>query len=160
MAQNKENLMGSYETIFICDLNLGEEGVKNLVAKFTKMISDSGELTGCNEWGKRRFAYPINDISEGYYVLATFKAPHEFPVELQRVFNITEGIMRSMIVAVDHANANSAEAAAKISTPPIELVIEDEESGNPPKQEYNANIADSSQKEISVEADESDEIDA
>ncbi|MBO5273709.1 MAG: 30S ribosomal protein S6 [Clostridia bacterium] len=91
-----EKKNSSYETLFIVDLSVGEDGVKSLVEKFTKLISDNGENTEINEWGKRRLAYPINDLNEGYYVLVNYTAPADFPLELDRVFNITEGIMRSM----------------------------------------------------------------
>ena len=91
-----EKKNSSYETLFIVDLSVGEDGVKSLVEKFTKLISDNGEITEINEWGKRRLAYPINDLNEGYYVLVNYTAPADFPHELDRVFNITEGIMRSM----------------------------------------------------------------
>ncbi|MBQ4574326.1 MAG: 30S ribosomal protein S6 [Clostridia bacterium] len=91
-----EKKNSSYETLFIVDLSVGEDGVKSLVEKFTKLISDNGEITEINEWGKRRLAYPINDLNEGYYVLVNYTAPADFPLELDRVFNITEGIMRSM----------------------------------------------------------------
>lgn len=88
----------SYETIFVVDLTLGEEGVKAMVEKFTSLISANGEITEVNEWGKRRLAYPINDMNDGYYVVVTFTAPAEFPAELERNYNITEGIMRSITV--------------------------------------------------------------
>ena len=88
----------SYETIFVVDLQLGEEGVAAMVEKFKGIISANGELTSVNEWGKRRFAYPINDQNEGYYVLAEFTSSPEFPAELKRIYNITEGIMRSVVV--------------------------------------------------------------
>ena len=88
----------SYETIFVVDLTLGEDGVKGLVEKFTSLIAANGEVSEVNEWGKRRLAYPINDMNEGYYVLVNFTAPAEFPSELERIFGITEGIMRSIII--------------------------------------------------------------
>ena len=46
-------------------------------------------------------AYPIQDLNEGYYVLMTFTATPEFPRELDRIFRITDGVMRSMIVCKD-----------------------------------------------------------
>lgn len=91
--------IGSYEVLFAIDLTLGDDGVKALVSKFTDMIAENGTLGEVNEWGKRRFAYPIKDLNEGYYVLANFEAPTDFPAELDRVFGITEGILRSMIIA-------------------------------------------------------------
>ena len=60
-----------------------------------------GEVTSVDEWGKRRLAYPINDLVEGYYVYMTCDAKPEMPAELDRVFKITEGILRSIIVAVE-----------------------------------------------------------
>ena len=88
----------SYETIFVVDMQLGEDGVKGLVEKFTSLIASNGEVTEVNEWGKRRLAYPINDMNEGYYVLVNFSAPAEFPAELERIFGITEGILRSIVI--------------------------------------------------------------
>ena len=92
----------SYETIFIVDLQKGEEGVKALVDKFTSLIADNGEIVETDEWGKRKFAYPINDLAEGYYVLVKFTAPAQFVSELERIFGITEGIMRSIVVKVEN----------------------------------------------------------
>ena len=51
-----------------------------------------------DEWGKRRLAYPINYEEEGFYVLYNFVSGPEFPAELERVSNITEGVLRSMVV--------------------------------------------------------------
>lgn len=88
----------SYETLFAVDLRLGDDAVKALVEKFTSLIAANGEITETTEWGKRDFAYPIDDATSGYYVLVNFTAPAEFIAELSRVFNITEGVMRSMTV--------------------------------------------------------------
>ncbi len=93
-----EKVMQNYETLFVVDVTLGEEAVKALVEKFTAMIAESGEITEVNEWGKRKLAYEIDYKSEGYYVLVNFKSETAFPAELERVFNITEGIMRSIVV--------------------------------------------------------------
>lgn len=91
-----------YETIFIVDLQKGEEGVKALVDKFTGLIAENGNIVETDEWGKRRLAYPINDLAEGYYVLVKFTAPAHFVSELERIFGITEGIMRSIVVKVEN----------------------------------------------------------
>ncbi|MBO5744719.1 MAG: 30S ribosomal protein S6 [Clostridia bacterium] len=89
----------SYETLFVVDLQLGEEGVAALVEKFKNLIAENGTVTEVNEWGKRRLAYPINDQNDGYYVLVNFTAAPEFPAELNRVYHITEGILRSIVVS-------------------------------------------------------------
>ena len=97
-----EKLIAKYETIFIISPELDEEATKALVEKFTGLITENGgAVDSVNEWGKRRLAYPINDLTEGYYVLVNFTAAHDFPAELDRVFNITDGVLRSLIVALE-----------------------------------------------------------
>ena len=94
-------ISAKYEILYIIDPDLGEEGTAALVEKFKAMVEAEGTLTGIEEWGKRRLAYLINDKPEGYYVLMNFECKPEFPAELDRVFKITEGIMRSLITAVE-----------------------------------------------------------
>ena len=90
-----------YETVFIVNAELGEEAIAEIVAKFKALVEKNGTLVNVDEWGKRRFAYPINDMNEGYYVLFDFESVPSFPAELDRVFKITEGVMRSIIVCKD-----------------------------------------------------------
>ena len=90
-------ISGKYEVLYVIDPAQGEEGIAALVEKFKALVESNGTLTSIDEWGKRRLAYPINDLMEGYYVLMTFDAKPELPAELDRVFKITEGIMRSLI---------------------------------------------------------------
>lgn len=90
-----------YETLYIIDPAQGEEGIPALVEKFKGLVETHGTLKEINEWGKRRLAYPINDLVEGYYVLMTFTSAPEFPAELDRIFKITDGILRSLIVCKD-----------------------------------------------------------
>ena len=94
-------ISAKYEVLYIIDPDLGEEGIAALVEKFKALVEAEGTLTGIEEWGKRRLAYLINDKPEGYYVLMNFECKPEFPAELDRVFKITEGIMRSLITAVE-----------------------------------------------------------
>ena len=89
----------TYETIFIADLALGEEGIAALVEKFKTLIETNGTIAKVDEWGKRRLAYAINDKNEGYYVLVEFESAPEFPAELDRIYRITDSIMRSIIIA-------------------------------------------------------------
>ncbi len=93
-----EKLTNAYETLFIIDPQLADEDIKALTEKFVGMIAENGTVGEVSEWGKRRLAYPINDKSEGYYVLVNFTAGADFPAELERVFGITEGIMRSIVI--------------------------------------------------------------
>lgn len=94
-------VINSYETIFIIDSTKTEEETVALVDKFKSLIEANGEIESVDEWGRRRLAYPINDLTEGYYVLVNFKAKPEFPLELERVFGITDGILRQITVKKD-----------------------------------------------------------
>ena len=93
-----ENIINSYETLFITDISNGEEATKATVEKFTAMIAENGTIGNVDEWGKRRLAYPINDQNDGYYVLVNFESESEFPAELERVFGINENILRSIVI--------------------------------------------------------------
>ena len=96
-----EKKNANYETIFIVNAELADDARDALVAKFKTLIEENAEITKIDEWGKRRMAYAINDMHEGYYVFISFVAPQAFPAELDRVYKITDGILRSLIVNID-----------------------------------------------------------
>lgn len=91
----------SYEVVYIMDPAVGEEAINALIEKFRTLVETQGIVTAVDDWGKRRLAYPINDLNDGHYVLMSFTAPPELPKELDRVLKITDGIMRSMIICKD-----------------------------------------------------------
>lgn len=100
-----ENKLKSYETLFVISPDLSEEDTKALVEKFTTLIKDNGEIGEVDEWGRRKLAYPIDYKTEGYYVLVNFKSATDFPSELERIFNITDNILRSLVVAKEEKDA-------------------------------------------------------
>jgi len=114
-----EKKICSYETLFAVSGNLAEDETTALVEKFVTLIKENATDVTVNEWGKRRFAYPINYVTEGYYVLVTFKSEPSFPLELERVFGITEGVLRYMtttkIEKAVKAEAPAVETAAEVS---------------------------------------------
>ena len=83
-----------YELMYIINPNLSEEETAAVVEKFKALVEQNGTL---EEMGKRKLAYEINYISEGYYVLVKFTSGPDFPAELDRVLGITDGILRSLI---------------------------------------------------------------
>ena len=110
-----EKIINSYECLFIADVSNGEEATKAAVEKFVGIIADNAEtVIETAQWGKRRLAYPINDKPEGYYVVTTFKSSPDFPSELERLFNIDERIMRSLVLKLDF------EPVAKAAAPVVE----------------------------------------
>ena len=94
-------ITGKYESIFILDPSLSEEDTQALVGKFKSLVEENGTMLSVEEWGKRRLAYPINDYTEGFYTLMTFTSKPDFPTELTRIYKITDGVMRHIIVAID-----------------------------------------------------------
>lgn len=115
-----EKVLNSYESLFIVDLTNGEEAAKATVNKFTTLMAENGEIVDIADWGKRRLAYPINDMNEGYYTVVTFKAEASFPSELERLFNIDESVMRSIVLRLEY------EAVAKPAV--AEEVVAEEEA--------------------------------
>lgn len=89
----------NYEIVLVFSLSNGEENVERLKEKFTDLISKNGTLGEVETWGKRKLAYPINYETEGYYMVIVFSCDEKFPAELDRVINITDGVLRSLIVA-------------------------------------------------------------
>ena len=94
-----EKKICSYELLFTISGNLVEDDYKAICEKFVTLINENGTDVTVDEWGKRKLAYPINYITEGYYVLVNFKSEPTFPLELERVLGITEGVIRYMTLA-------------------------------------------------------------
>ena len=86
-----------YELMYIINPNLSEEETAAVVEKFKALVEQNGTLEEMEEMGKRKLAYEINYISEGYYVLVKFTSGPDFPAELDRVLGITDGILRSLL---------------------------------------------------------------
>ena len=92
-------MMRKYETIFILHPSLDEEAVKANIEKFKGVIENGGgTIENVDFWGKRKLAYEIAKVNEGFYTLINFEANTELPKELHRVFRITDGVIRHIVV--------------------------------------------------------------
>jgi F-type H+-transporting ATPase subunit b len=85
----------------VVEANMNTERNKALVEKFKNLLETSAQLESIDEWGKRKLAYEINDLGEGYYVLANFSAESSFPHELERIYKITDGIIKYLVIKKD-----------------------------------------------------------
>ena len=93
-----DNKKVQYETLFVVDVQNGEETAKEVVAKFVAIINENAEnVQEVEGWGKRRLPYPINYLNEGYYSLVNFDSTADFPPELRRLYGIDERIMRFIV---------------------------------------------------------------
>ena len=118
-----EKVINTYENLFIVSLANGEAAAKETVNKFTTLIANNAEIVEVADWGKRRLAYLINDESEGYYTVVTFKTASDFPAELDRLFNIDENVMRAMTIKLDTKAIEKNNAAKKAPVVEAEEVV-------------------------------------
>ena len=86
-----------YEVLYVLNPNLTEEETQAIVEKFKTLIEQNGTVDEMEEWGKRKLAYEINYLTEGYYVLVKFTSGPELPAELDRILGITDGGIRSLV---------------------------------------------------------------
>ena len=108
-----ESVINKYETIFVIDTAVGEEATASLIAKFKDLIAANGTVENVDEWGKRKLAYTINYINEGYYVLVSYKSEPTFPLELERVLGLNENVIRSMTTTKCEKAPKAAAPVAK-----------------------------------------------
>ena len=116
-----EKVINSYECLFIVDVTNGDEATDATVNKFMSVIEANAEVIDVAKWGKRRLAYPINDMNEGYYTVVTFKAPAAFIAELDRLFNIDEAVMRKLVIRLEHEPTAKAVAEPATEAPAAEV---------------------------------------
>jgi small subunit ribosomal protein S6 len=94
--------MNKYESMIVFMPNLTEEEYTAAVDKVKSVVeSDGGVIDNVDVWGKRRLAYEINKINEGYYVLFNFSAKPELPKELDRVLRISDKVVRHMTIVLN-----------------------------------------------------------
>ncbi|MCL6477926.1 MAG: 30S ribosomal protein S6 [Peptococcaceae bacterium] len=94
--------MRKYETVFILRPELDEEKTTEAIDKFKALIENNGgEITSLEKWGKRRLAYEIDHTKEGFYVVSKFRSEPAAASELDRVFKISDDILRHIIVRED-----------------------------------------------------------
>ena len=90
--------MTNYEVMFILDPALEDDKKEAAVEMVKEIIAAEGEVGNVDVWGMRKLAYPINYEADGYYVVYNFDSKPDFPVEFERVINITDGVLRSLVV--------------------------------------------------------------
>jgi len=91
-------MMNKYESVVIVNPNLEEESIKNLVNKFSDLINTDGKVTSVEEMGKRKLAYEIKKQKEGFYIVLKFEAKPELISELERVYRITDEVIKFMVI--------------------------------------------------------------
>ena len=90
--------MNKYESVIIINPSLEEQGIKDVITKFNDLINSDGKVENVEEIGRKKLAYDIKKQSEGYYVVFTFEANPEFISELERIYRITDNIMKFITI--------------------------------------------------------------
>lgn len=93
--------MNKYESVVIINPSVDEEGVKELVKKFTDLINTDGKVEKVDELGKKKLAYEVQKNKEGYYVVFYFEANPNLISELERNYRITDEVIKFMSVKVE-----------------------------------------------------------
>ncbi len=94
--------MRKYEIMYIMRPTIEDDARKALIERFDTVLTSNGaEIIESKEWGKRRLAYEIDDLREGYYQLVTLNASTEAIDEFTRLANINETIIRHMTTRVE-----------------------------------------------------------
>lgn len=93
--------MNQYETVFIINPNIEDAGVKALIEKFSTLINNDGKVEKVEELGKKKLAYEIKKFKEGNYVVISFEANPVLIKELERIYRITDEIIKFIVVRRD-----------------------------------------------------------
>ena len=94
--------MVKYESMYILKPDMEEEKKDALVKRFSDIVTNNGgTIEKIDEWGKKRLAYPIQYINDGYYVLMNFEADPALPAELERNYKISDDVLRFMVINLD-----------------------------------------------------------
>ena len=127
--------MNQYEVMYVIDAALEDGARVELINRFSELVKkNGGEIDRVDEWGKRRLAYAINYKTEGYYVLMYIKAPSDLPRELERNMQISDSVLRYLVVRYEGAlpakreplkpyvAREAVEAPAAVEAPVAEIV--------------------------------------
>ena len=87
--------MNKYELALVINAKIEDDARTDAIEKF------GGEITNVDEWGKKKLAYEIQKMREGYYYFIQFDASAECPAEIERRVRIMEPVMRYLCVKQD-----------------------------------------------------------
>ncbi len=91
--------MREYEACFVIHPRVDEAGIEQEIGAVTGVISaGGGELVGVHKWGRRKMAYPVQKVRDGYYVLVRFQGESGVLSELDRRFKLNESVLRHLVV--------------------------------------------------------------
>jgi small subunit ribosomal protein S6 len=94
-----ERIVRAYELMTIFRPEMAEADVRKEVERVESALAERGaEITLSDFWGKRRFAYEIDHLNEGYYAVTQFKAEPEALEVVDRALNLSDMVIRHKFV--------------------------------------------------------------
>ena len=94
--------MNKYELAVVLRPDLDEEAKAAEMQKIQDLIVRfEGTVTKVDDWGKRKLAYEIAKVNEGFYSFTTFEAPAAAPAEIEARMRIMENVLRYLIIRKD-----------------------------------------------------------
>jgi small subunit ribosomal protein S6 len=106
-----------YEIMLILSADADESVVATAVDRIAKVLSaHGGDVIGIDRWGRRRFAYELDHLTEGYYVVVNFNAEATTQAELERVLNLADEVIRYKVLVLPAKRATIKSRAARAST--------------------------------------------
>lgn len=98
--------MRRYELMLVFRPDVPEDRAQAVIDRATRTAAGAGgQIIKVSPWGRRRLAYPIDGYREGSYHIILFDAPAEVLAEIERGLNITEEVMRHMVVRIERPAA-------------------------------------------------------
>lgn len=90
--------MNTYETVMILKNDIIKEKKEAILEEITKYISENGEIIETKDLGERKLAYEVNSYKNGYYFIIKFKSESRNISELERLYRITDEIIKFIVV--------------------------------------------------------------
>ncbi|HVM30181.1 MAG TPA: 30S ribosomal protein S6 [Candidatus Limnocylindrales bacterium] len=123
--------MRRYELMLVLRPDVGDDVVQSIIDRVTRsLIAGGGQIAKVSPWGRRRLAYQIEQFREGSYFLIVFDAAPESVAELERSLNITEEVMRHLVVRVERPVSTRRPAAGQ-----DEPTLDDDDVAGPPPED-------------------------
>ena len=93
-------MANQYQLVTVLNPAIGEEAVNSLIDSIKAKNETGATIDALDNLGTKHLAYEIDDQREGLYIKVLYTADSEFPKEIERVLNITDGVLRFLTVRV------------------------------------------------------------
>ena len=137
--------MPFYEAMYLVHPSVDDDRLSEIIQRYNQVVeSGGGVIERSGKWDRRRLAYPINKVQEATYVLMYFRAAPQVPAELDRLFRISDEVIRHLIIRHDKPHL-------VLATPPAEAQAE--EAAPPVAEEVPTEVAEEQPQSVESEAE-------